>query len=319
MRPLWRSSLSPSAVTKPPKAMFWTMIPGIRKSTYVVARRGDRPAEDVDEEQHEHHRLHREGDQQVGRAREAHQVALGDHQRVGHQPPHAAFSSSSSCRLGRVAGERQEHVVQGRDGAARGRRRRRRRRRAGGPPRRSSRCAGGPSACTVSSSTLGGSSDIGASARTAVSTAPESARWTSRRSPPTRSLSSSGVPSAMTRPRSITAIEVGQAVGLVEVLRGQQHRRALGHQPLDRRPHLQPAARVQAGRGLVEEEHGRAGDERAPRGRAAGACRRSTSWRGGRRRRRGRSARAAPAPRALGRRAALAVEAARPSRGSRGR
>ena len=34
MRPLWRSSLSPSAVTNPPKAMFWTMIPGIRKSTY---------------------------------------------------------------------------------------------------------------------------------------------------------------------------------------------------------------------------------------------------------------------------------------------
>ena len=26
------SSASPSAVTKPPKAMFWTMIPGIRKS-----------------------------------------------------------------------------------------------------------------------------------------------------------------------------------------------------------------------------------------------------------------------------------------------
>ena len=56
--------------------------------------------------------------------------------------------------------------------------------------------------------------------------------------------------------------EVGQAVGLVEVLRGQQHRRALGHQPFDRRPHLQAAARVQAGRGLVEEEHRRAGDER---------------------------------------------------------
>ncbi len=33
IRPLCTSSLSPSAVTKPPKAMFWTMIPGIRKST----------------------------------------------------------------------------------------------------------------------------------------------------------------------------------------------------------------------------------------------------------------------------------------------
>jgi hypothetical protein len=32
MRPLPRSSLRPSAVTNPPKAMFWTMIPGSRKS-----------------------------------------------------------------------------------------------------------------------------------------------------------------------------------------------------------------------------------------------------------------------------------------------
>ena len=55
---------------------------------------------------------------------------------------------------------------------------------------------------------------------------------------------------------------IGQAVGLFEVLRGQQHRRALRDQPLDRRPHLQTAARVKAGRRLVEEEHGRPGDER---------------------------------------------------------
>jgi hypothetical protein len=33
IRPLCRSSFRPSAVTKPPKAMFWTMMPGIRKST----------------------------------------------------------------------------------------------------------------------------------------------------------------------------------------------------------------------------------------------------------------------------------------------
>ena len=32
MRPFDMSSASPSAVTNPPKAMFWTMIPGIRKS-----------------------------------------------------------------------------------------------------------------------------------------------------------------------------------------------------------------------------------------------------------------------------------------------
>ncbi len=33
IRPFFRSSERPSAVTKPPKAMVWTMIPGIRKST----------------------------------------------------------------------------------------------------------------------------------------------------------------------------------------------------------------------------------------------------------------------------------------------
>ena len=32
IRPLLRSSASPSAVTKPPNAIVWTMIPGIRKS-----------------------------------------------------------------------------------------------------------------------------------------------------------------------------------------------------------------------------------------------------------------------------------------------
>ena len=33
IRPFFRSSASPSAVTKPPKTIDWTMIPGIRKST----------------------------------------------------------------------------------------------------------------------------------------------------------------------------------------------------------------------------------------------------------------------------------------------
>ena len=32
IRPLWTSSLRPIAVTKPPNAMFWTMIPGSRNS-----------------------------------------------------------------------------------------------------------------------------------------------------------------------------------------------------------------------------------------------------------------------------------------------
>ena len=55
---------------------------------------------------------------------------------------------------------------------------------------------------------------------------------------------------------------VGEAVGLLEVLRGQQHGRALGHARLDRLPHAEPAARVEARRRLVEEDHRRAVDER---------------------------------------------------------
>ena len=105
--------------------------------------------------------------------------------------------------------------------------------------------------------------------------------------------------------------EVGEAVGLVEVLRGQQDRRALGHQALDRRPHLEAAARVEAGRRLVEEEHGRAGDERGAQVEAPAHAARVRLDRAI-----GRvdeiEALEQLLPAALGRRAALAVEAARP-------
>ena len=33
IRPFWTSSESPRAVTNPPNAIDWTMMPGIRKST----------------------------------------------------------------------------------------------------------------------------------------------------------------------------------------------------------------------------------------------------------------------------------------------
>ncbi len=57
-------------------------------------------------------------------------------------------------------------------------------------------------------------------------------------------------------------MRVGEAVGLVEVLRRQQHGRAVGDEPLDRVPQRQAAARVEASRRLVEEQHRRARDER---------------------------------------------------------
>ena len=55
---------------------------------------------------------------------------------------------------------------------------------------------------------------------------------------------------------------VGQPVGLVEVLGGEEDGRAVGDERLDRLPQVEPAARVEPGRRLVEEEHRRARDER---------------------------------------------------------
>ncbi len=92
-----------------------------------------------------------------------------------------------------------------------------------------------------------------------------------------RRLELAGVPSAITFAVVDHRDAVGELVGLVEVLRGQQHRRAVGDDGPDDVPHLVAAARVEAGGGLVEEQqvgrvdHGRRDVERAA------ACRRSSS------------------------------------------
>jgi len=54
---------------------------------------------------------------------------------------------------------------------------------------------------------------------------------------------------------------VGQLVGLVQVLGGQQHRGPAGDEPPDALPDLVAAARVQPGGGLVKEQHRRGQDE----------------------------------------------------------
>ena len=71
---------------------------------------------------------------------------------------------------------------------------------------------------------------------------------------PTEALSSPLVPSAMTRPWSMIGDAVGELVGLVEVLRREQHRRALADEHPHDLPHLVAAAGIEAGGGLVEEE-----------------------------------------------------------------
>ena len=56
---------------------------------------------------------------------------------------------------------------------------------------------------------------------------------------------------------------VGEAVGLFQVLRREEHRRAAADEGLDDVPQGESTARVEARRGLVEEEHGRVDDEGA--------------------------------------------------------
>jgi hypothetical protein len=48
---------------------------------------------------------------------------------------------------------------------------------------------------------------------------------------------------------------VGELVGLLEVLGGEQHRRPLAHEVADRAPDLVSAAWIQPGRGLIEKQH----------------------------------------------------------------
>ena len=64
-----------------------------------------------------------------------------------------------------------------------------------------------------------------------------SASVTSRRALRLASFSSSGVPSAMTRPWSTTTMRLASCVGLLEVLRRQQHGDALAEQLPDGLPH----------------------------------------------------------------------------------
>ena len=78
---------------------------------------------------------------------------------------------------------------------------------------------------------------------------------------------------------------IGELVGLLHVLGGEDDRRALLVQAADHVPELQPAAGVESGRGLVEEQHRRAPPSGWPRGRGGGASRRSRCGAGGRRRR----------------------------------
>ena len=79
---------------------------------------------------------------------------------------------------------------------------------------------------------------------------------------PISAFSDAGVPSATILPVVDDPDAVGELVGLLEVLRGEEHGRALGVQLRDLLPDRLAADRVEAGRRLVEEEHLGLVDER---------------------------------------------------------
>ena len=85
---------------------------------------------------------------------------------------------------------------------------------------------------------------------------------TSSRSPPTRALSSSDVPSAITTPWSITAIRSASLSASSSVWVVSSTVVPAATRRLDRLEQRRAAAGVEAGGGLVEEEHRRADHER---------------------------------------------------------
>jgi len=128
-----------------------------------------------------------------------------------------------------------------------------------------------------------------------------SAARTSSDWPPIRALRSAGVPDSATHAAVDDHDPVGEDVGLLQVLRGQQHGRAARHDVADRLPDLVARPRVQPGGRLVQEQ-----DSGSPAGwrpgPGGGACRPSTSSPPARRPRPGRTPRpskaagGAPAP-----------------------
>ena len=174
-------------------------------------------------------------------------------------PTASVGCSSVLFLLGGVAGEREEHVVEGRAVQGDVADARCRRRRAAARRRQTPRAPSPPAWIRISPAALVhvGSSRCRRrqSRRAAAPVIVLSATWSSRTSPPILSFSSSAVPSAITVPEVDHRDPVGEVVGLLEVLRRQQHRLALAYELADHLPEVDPAPGVQAGGRLIEEQH----------------------------------------------------------------
>ena len=254
---------------------------------HVLRRAGlDRPAEQVDEQQHQHDRQHQRGQQRLGVAAREAQAAAGEGQRVRHGrapcPVRARKTSSSVASWIANDGDRVavrvdlvEQPAHVRGAAVGGHAEREARRLAVRRARRARPRRPG--------------------------TRPGPASVRSSRGPATRRLSSAAVPSATTRPPSMTAMRSASrsASSRYWVVRKTVTPSAT---QLARSPPTSPgaAARVEARRRLVEEEHRRAATrlsgEVEPPAHPARVGRRPAA----RRRRRGRSAAAGRARSAPG-------------------
>ena len=100
------------------------------------------------------------------------------------------------------------------------------------------------------------------SACAARSSAASSANSSRTLPPGTSRLSSAGVPCGDDAAAVEQRDPAREPVGLLEVLRRQEDRDAVGDEVADDVPHHPPAARVEAGRRLVEEDDPRVADER---------------------------------------------------------
>ena len=196
------------------------------------------------EDDEQQHRQHQREDDRLALAEEL--LELHDRPGAVHRAPARAAATSSSVVMRRAP--RSSAGTRPRGSAGR---------RPGPAPRRGS---GRPAPARTPS----------ASRSRAVRRAPSSVQLTSAGAV-SRPPSSAGTATSTSRPRADDPDPVGQRLGLVEVVGGEQHRGAQLAQRADQRPELPAGLRVEAGRRLVEEEQGRAG-RRCPAPRRAGAA-----------------------------------------------
>ncbi len=235
------------------------MIPGIRIVDVVQRARVDRAAEDIDEEQHEHDRLDREADQQIGLASNPLHAALRELEGVRERVLDAAHVSS--LVLGRTSGQVEEDVVE-------------RRRANGDVVDRDPGVVEPPDGVGDRAAAL-----LDRNAERAVLDERPVARDVGQGSDGV--LASTPVAEVNLQPVAADLLlevvrralgyheaavdhrdAIGKPVGLVQVLGGEEHGRPAGHECLHRIPEADAAADVEARRRLVEKEHGRPCNER---------------------------------------------------------